>query len=383
MAEIRIFQHPVKGCNNGECDILNIDGSQTGISKVPLSLRLFRVFQNQKLFSAQSNGISTFFFDGKKIGIPDAFLNPKIMLENSKICKDSLVLENKKQPKLNRRNFLYSPNHVVHTACYDLTSHETSILPYQFTSSSFGMGIFDGGYSRNGYGYLFIKGRIYDSLKNCVEAKFLDGSFGIQCSRPHQKVAPWNDVTFDSNGKILPSNFGAIYDKYRGLTFSINRDEFGTDSTIVSLNNVRVFGHSFFKPVPFYNGRGFCNTNFENRKTACYNLEDNKQFQIGFGVYRSIAIIGANYTDTIGFDDEGRLSAFSEKFFQRTRKYSGVWYGSDHGFIVSSAGNSFNSKPALISIKIDRNDSFIVDKFIPNDGGRIERVGKYYVVGVD
>jgi len=35
----------IKACNNGECDILNIDGSQTGISRLPSSLQIMRVFK--------------------------------------------------------------------------------------------------------------------------------------------------------------------------------------------------------------------------------------------------------------------------------------------------------------------------------------------------
>ena len=373
----------IKACNNGECDILNLDGSRTGISKLPVSLQIMRAFRNQNLFITEANRISTFFFEGKRIDIPQPFLQPKVMIGNSKICKDSSIIVPQTNKKSKQPNRLSTSSQVTHTACYDLITNKIIVLPYRFTSSLFGMGIFNGDYSSNGYGYIYSNGKIYDSLKNCDETKFLDGTAGIQCSSPKPNAAPWNDVTFDSEGNRLPSDFGSIYNKYFGLTFSIKRDEFGTDSTIISQNGSRINGHAFFKPIPFYNAQGYCMTDFNSRQTNCYSINQKKGFKIEFGVYGFLAISGVNASDTLGFDSEYRLNIFPDRFFQKTRFYSGVWHVSDHGFIVSSGGNTYNANPGLIAIKIDQADSFVVHKFIQKESGGIERVGKFFIVGVD
>lgn len=373
----------IKACNNGECDILNIDGSQTGISRLPSSLQIARAFKGQNLFVAEANGISTYFFEGKKIDIPQGFLQPKVMIGNSNICKDStiILLQATKKPK--QAKGLFTSNQVTHTACYDLNTAKISVLPYRFTSSLFGMGIFNGDYSSNGYGYIYSNGKIYDSLKNCEETRFLDGAASIQCSSPKANLAPWKDVTFDSEGNRLSSDLGSIYNKYLSLTFSIKRDSFGTDSTIVSQDGTRINGHAFFKPIPFYNARGYCITDYNTRQTNCYSTDDKKKFPIEFGSYDFLTLSGSNNSDTIGFDADKRLSVFTSRFFQRTRYYSGIWYVADHGFIVSSAGNTYNSNPGLIAIKTNQADSFVVDKFIPKESGRIEYIGKFFIIGID
>jgi len=305
------------------------------------------------------------------------------MIGNSKICKDSSITLPQASKKLKNLNRLATSNYVMHTACYDLTTNKISILPYRFTSSLFGMGIFNGDYSRNGYGYIYSNGKIYDSLKNCVETRFLDGTAGVQCSSPKPSAAPWNDVTFDSQGNRLSSDLGSIYNKYLSLTFSIKRDAFGTDSTIVSQDGTRINGHAFFKPIPFYNALGYCSTDYDIRQTNCYSTDDKKKFRIEFGSYDFLTLSGSNRSDTLGFDAYKRLSVFPSRFFQRTRYYSGIWYVADHGFIVSSAGNTYNSNPGLIVIKMNQVDSFVVDKFIPNENGQIEYIGKFFIIGID
>ncbi|MBK8804909.1 MAG: hypothetical protein IPN71_23140 [Fibrobacteres bacterium] len=380
----------IKACNNGECDVLNLDGSETGMTRLPSSLRITRLFQHQNLFVTEANGISTYFFEGRKIEVPKNFQQPKFMLDRSKICTDTTIYlaplslkSGKSKSRSKNQNGFASLIQQPQTVCYDLNSRVTNIIPLPFTVSFFGMGIFSGGYGASNYGYVYGNGKIiHDSLKNCEEKVFLDGSIVVQCFSFNQNAGSWKDVTIDSAGNRFPSRLGSIFEKYKGLIFSVKRDEYGSDSTIVSKDTVRISSHAFFRPIPFLNSQGYCMLG-DGKETICYSLPEKNKFRSKMGLSQFVSIVGSNSSDTLGFDSWYRLNQFTDAFFEKQRYYSGIMYaGSKDEFLVASAGNPYSANPGLIHLKLGVSDSLIADNYLPASG-RIERIGKYFVVGLD
>ncbi|QQS04105.1 MAG: hypothetical protein IPK50_17675 [Fibrobacterota bacterium] len=386
-------QQFLRGCNNGVCDILNIDGTQTGITGLPASLNVSRVFPGQDLFKTESNGISKYFFQGKLVGIPEKFRNSKFFLDDSKICKDTTIVHKLKQKtsaSTKKKQNIYSlmaqsmdpKNFSFHTLCYDISTSKESIIPKHFSSSLFGIGINNGVFSGDNIGFMYRNGKlIADSVRNCKEGAFLDGSSIIRCESIEYPSPLSKESVFDSTGMKIRSNFGAIFNKYKDLTFSVKQDAFGTDSVVVSVGKARFASHPMSNIKVIIGDQGYC-IDGDRESVSCFNISNGSILKLKPGYYSYAMLSSPMKTDTLYFDIFGKLLDFSRNFFDKYRMYPGTWYFNDKGFYVAG-GNYSKEQFGFWSLKYNNRDSLEVKGFIPSDAKRIDRISNYFVIGAE
>lgn len=386
-------QQFLRGCNNGVCDILNIDGTQTGITGLPASLNVSRVFPGQDLFKTESNGISKYFFQGKLVGIPEKFRNSKFFLDDSKICKDTTIVHKLKQKtsaSTKKKQNIYSlmaqsmdpKNFSFHTLCYDISTSKESIIPKHFSSSLFGIGINNGVFSGDNIGFMYRNGKlIADSVRNCKEGAFLDGSSIIRCESIEYPSPLSKESVFDSTGMKIRSNFGAIFNKYKDLTFSVKQDAFGTDSVVISLGKTRIASHPMSSIKVMVGDQGYC-IDIDQESTTCLNIQNGSKLKLKSGQYSYVMFSSPMKTDTLCFDVFGRLNYWSLNFINKKNMYPGDWHLKENGFYV--AGKNYPKEQfGFLNLMYNSRDSIEVREFIPSDGNRIERISRYFIIGAE
>ncbi|MBK9578783.1 MAG: hypothetical protein IPK50_06395 [Fibrobacterota bacterium] len=383
----------LRGCNNGVCDILNIDGTQTGISGLPASLNITRIFSGQELFRTESNGISKYFFQGKLVDIPEKFRNAKLFLDDSKICKDTTIrhkLQQKPSVSSKKKQNMYSlllqsmdpKNFSFHTSCYDIATRRESIIPKRFSRSIFGIGISDGVFSGDKIGFMYRNGKlIEDSISNCKEDAFLDGSTIIRCEST-QYPSPLSKISvFDSTGMKIRSNFGAIFNRYKDISFSAKQDAFGTDSVVISLGKTRIASHPMSSIKVMVGDQGYC-IDIDQESTTCLNIQNGSKLKLKSGQYSYVMFSSPMKTDTLCFDVFGRLNYWSLNFINKKNMYPGDWHLKENGFYV--AGKNYPKEQfGFLNLMYNSRDSIEVKEFIPSDGNRIERISRYFIIGAE
>lgn len=386
----------IRACNDGACEILNIDGTPTGAKNIPSASSISRVFPGTNLFLIELNSKKTYIYNSTKIEYPLQNWSKKNLIDGNKICTDTQIIvkldpkpksANEKGKNRKARNiFGIEPFKIgFKSKCYDLDTKKEELIPYTFNFSFNGAGVNNGGWEENDHGVIYKDGKVLaENVRNCEIKDDLDGNPFLRCQPLSRSHSISGAINYDKNINRLDNTNGAYVGRYKDLTFYAKQDDFGGDSIVAYYKDQRFISHSSARVIPSFDGSAFCFEADRFKNATCYDVLTKKRFTTRTDRASFIDFYGENRSDTIGFFFNREPMQFSKKVEKAYSKLYGDLFYYNGGFIVTSSKPSQEKNPNAISfVRLGANDSLEIRPIINWKEKQVLKVGDYFIYGAE